>query len=174
MTSDTNSVVASEEVEQSIFLVRGERVILDCELAALYGVGTKRINEQVRRNSDRFPSDFAFRLTSKEAEILRSHFATSSSNWGGRRTTPWAFTEHGALMAASVLSTPRAVQMSVFVVRAFVRLRRLIAENKELFEKIAALERKLSTHDRQILAIVDAIKRLASQPEPRKTPRIGY
>lgn len=174
MRSDNDSVIASKEVEQSIFLVRGERVILDFELAALYGVSTKRLNEQVKRNSDRFPPDFAFRLTREETDILRSHFATSSPSWGGRRTAPWVFTEHGALMAASVLSTPRAVQMSVFVVRAFVRLRRLVAENKELHEKISALERKLSTHDRQILAIVASIRRLASQPEPRERRRIGY
>ena len=159
-----SSIVPAERIQQIILLIRGEKVILDADLAALYSVTTKRLNEQVRRNRDRFPEDFSFRLTNKEVTILKSHFATSRLDWGGRRKLPYAFTEHGAIMAASVLNTPRAVEMSVFVVRAFVRLRAFLATHKELAEKLAELERKLESHDEQIVAIIDAIKRLMTPP----------
>jgi hypothetical protein len=118
----------------------------------------RRLNEQVRRNLKRFPSDFMFQLTAEEMRNLKSHFATSSSQWGGRRKPPYAFTEHGAIMAASVLNTPRAVEMSVFVVRASVRLRMLLATHKELAAKLTELESKLSVHDNHIHLIIEAIK----------------
>ncbi len=125
------------QIEDRIYTVRGKRVMLDADLARLYGVTTKRLNEQIRRNIERFPEDFAFQLTNHEFADLRSQNATSNEplpGRGGRRYQPWAFTEHGAIMAASVLNTPRAVEVSVFVVRAFVKLRELSATHKELAE----------------------------------------
>jgi hypothetical protein len=136
-------------------------------------VHTKRLNEQVKRNQNRFPKDFMFQLTKDEFENLKSHFATSSSAWGGRRKLPYAFTEHGAIMAASVLNTPRAVQASVFVVRAFVRLRHILSTHKKLARKLEELERKIEHHDESIQAIFEAIQQLMSPPEtPRK--EIGF
>jgi len=120
---DDASIVPSQRIESRIFFVRGRKVMLDADLAELYGVTTKRLNEQVKRNASRFPGDFMFRLTPDETRILRSQFATSRSGWGGRRVFPYAFTEHGAVMLASVLNSPTAVDASVQVVRAFVRLR---------------------------------------------------
>jgi hypothetical protein len=119
-----------EAITQHILLLRGQKVLLDADLAALYGVETRRLNEQVRRNLDRFPSDFIFEITNEELSNLKSHFATSS--WGGRRKLPLAFTEHGAIMAATVLKSRRAIDVSVYVVRAFIQLRELVASNKEL------------------------------------------
>jgi len=171
------SIVPADRIERKILLIRGEKVILDADLAVLYGVTTKRLNQQVRRNSDRFPRDFLFRLTRKEVTRLRLQIATLNGAVGSYRYLPYAFTEHGAIMAASVLNTPRAVEMSVFVVRAFVRLRNLLANHRELAEKLAELERKLANHDTQIVAIIDAIKRLMAPPEPNASPgkrRIGF
>lgn len=168
-----SSVVPVERIEKTIFLIR-EKVIIDVDLAALYGVETRRLNEQVARNRERFPVDFMFRLTRQELSGLISHFATSNGGRGGRRKCPYAFTEHGAIMAASVLNTPRAAEMSIFVVRAFVRLRAFIATHKELAEKLAELERKLASHDEQIVAIIDAIKRLMAPPAPPDKRRIGF
>jgi hypothetical protein len=171
-------VPALDAIEGRILLVRGQKVMLDADLAALYGVTTKRLNEQVRRNLDRFPGDFMFALTNQELAILRSQFATSSSQprrlaWGGRRTAPYAFTEHGAIMAATVLNSPRAIEVSVYVVRAFVRLREMIAANKELAEKLEELERRLDTHDQAISEILHAIRQLMAPPETKKRP-IGF
>ena len=173
-TGPHSSIVPTDRIERTILLIRGEKVILDADLAALYGVTTKRLNEQVRRNRDRFPEDFSFRLTRKEVTVLRSHFATSSGTHGGLRYLPLAFSEHGAIMAASILNTPRAVEMSLFVVRAFVRLRTFLATHKDLAEKLAELERKLESHDEQIVAIIDAIKRLMAPPGPADKRRIGF
>ena len=142
-------------------------------LAELYGVMVKRLNEQVKRDRDRFPIDFAFRLTDQELADLKSQFATSSSTHGGRRKLPFAFTEHGAIMAATVLNSPRAVQMSVFVVRAFVRLRELLSTNRELSEKIADLEGRVDTRDDAIREIISAIKQL-TQPPPAQRKQIGF
>jgi hypothetical protein len=155
-------------------VIRGDRVILDSDLAELYGVETRRLNEQVKRNRGRFPQDFMFQLSPDEFEGLKSHFATSRSGWGGRRKLPFAFTEHGAIMAASVLNTPQAVDMSIFVVRAFVRLRSFLATHKELAIKVTELEKKLTAHDEQILTIVEAIKQLMSLPPPVKKRPIGF
>jgi hypothetical protein len=168
------AIIPVEHIEHAIFLIRGERVIFDSDLAELYGVKTRRLNEQVRRNKGRFPKDFMFQLSPEEFEDLKSHFATSRSDWGGRRKLPFAFTEHGAIMAASVLNTPRAVDMSIFVVRAFVRLRSFLASHKELAIRLTELEKKLSTHDEQILSIIEAIKRLMSSPPPTKKRPIGF
>jgi len=172
---DSNpSIIPVERIEKTIFLIRGEKVIIDSDLAALYGVETRRLNEQVTRNRERFPDDFMFQLTRQELNGLMSHFAISNVGRGGRRKCPYAFTEHGAIMAASVLNTPRAAEMSIFVVRSFVRLRNFLATHKELAEQLAELEHKLASHDEQIVAIIDAIKRLMAPPGPADKRRIGF
>ena len=168
-----------ERIVSRILLLRGQKVILDADLAELYGVSTGRFNEQVRRNRDRFPSDFMFRLTNQEVERLRSQIAISIGEMrlvgrGGRRYLPHAFTEHGAIMAATILNTPRAIEVSVFVVRAFVRLREMVAANKELSKKHDELERRVSHHDKAITNIVKAIRELAIPPEPKPKRRIGF
>jgi len=151
-------------------LIRSEKVILDADLAALYGVTTTRLNEQVKRNEDRFPADFAFRLTQEESTNLMSQFATSSSKHGGRRKLPLVFTEHGAIMAANVLNSRRAVQASVQVVRAFVRLRQMLASNTELARKLEELEKK---YDGQFKVVFEAIRQLMSPPLPGRK-QIGF
>lgn len=166
-------MVLIKPVEPRILILRGARVILDSELAELYGVQVKRLNEQVKRNAERFPQDFMFQLSPREDKNLRSQFATSRSSHGGRRHLPYAFTEHGAIMAATVLSTKRAIEMSVFVVRAFVRLRDMVATNAKVAGKLVELERRLKGHDASIQAIIDAIHELMA-PEPRKTGQIGF
>jgi len=149
-------------------------VILDAELAALYAVTTKRLNEQVRRNRKRFPDDFIFQLTADEAAALRSQIATLKTGRGQhRKYLPYAFTEHGAIMAATILNSPRAVEMSVFVVRAFVHLRELLASNTALARKLDELERKYKHHDEAIAAILSAIRELMNPPAPKRRP-IGF
>jgi hypothetical protein len=164
-----------EHIAGSIFVLRGQKVLLDANLAALYGVTTKRLNQQVRRNRSRFPADFLLDLTAAEFAHLKLHFATSS--WGGRRTRPLAFTEHGAIMAATVLNSPRAVKMSVYVVRAFIKLRELLASNKNLARKLVALERSVAMLDlrtqRQFREVYEAIRALMNPP-PSKRRGIGF
>jgi hypothetical protein len=160
-------------VESRILFLRHQRVILDADIATLYGVPVKRLNEQVKRNQKLFPSDFMFQLTAKEHTSLRSQIATSNKGRGGRRYTPYAFTEHGAIMAATVLNSERAVQMSVFVVRAFVRLRDMLATNRRLAGKIFELENRLDTHDSTIQDLIEAIKELMMPEEPTRA-RIGF
>jgi len=161
-----------EDITRAILVLRGRRVLLDAELAVLYGVTTRRLNEQVRRNRKRFPGDFLFELTTEEFANLKSRFATSS--WGGRRKRPLAFTEHGAIQAATILNSPRAVEMSVYVVRAFVKLREVLSTNRELarrFEQLESrLDSKLTDHDEAIAAILSAIRELM---RPRDPPRRG-
>jgi len=158
-------------VDNLILEIRGQKVIIDSDLARLYEVETKRLNEQVKRNMDRFPEDFMFQLSEEEFLVLKSQFATSS--WGGRRSLPYVFTEHGAIMAASVLNSPRAVEMSVYVVRAFVNLRSYILQYKELAQKVSELEAKLGKHDENFVAVVNALKRLMEPPATRKK-EIGF
>ena len=165
-------LVPIEYVEQRILELRGTKVILDSDLAELYGVETKRLNEQVKRNSERFPSDFVFQLTQEEFENLKSQSATSSRTHGGRRTLPYAFTEHGAIMAANVLNAQRAIEMSVFVVRAFVRLRGILSSQVEMLRKLEELEDKVGEHDEALRSIVEAIRQLMTPPQ--RTPRIGF
>ena len=168
-----DALVPVARIENAILVIRGQKVILDETLAALYGVTTKRLNEQLKRNIGRFPPDFMFRLTEDEHANLRSHFATSRERWGGRRYPHMAFTEHGAIMAASVLHSPKAIEMSVLVVRAFVKLRNLLAAHRQLAAKLEELESKLATHDEQIVVLFDAIRELmAPPPKPRR--RIGF
>jgi hypothetical protein len=167
------SLVLVEQIEPRILMLRGLRVILDADLAALYGVATKRLNEQVKRNLARFPDDFAWTLTRAEKlEVVANcdHLAKLKFS----RHLPYAFTEHGALMAASVLNTPRAIDVSVYVIRAFVRIRELLSTHKELATKLGELEQKVSSHDAAIQSLVAAIRQLmapASTPPRRK---IGF
>ncbi|HUJ10040.1 MAG TPA: ORF6N domain-containing protein [Verrucomicrobiae bacterium] len=171
----------ADRIEEYIYTVRGQRVILDADLAALYGVTTKRLNEQVKRNAERFPDDFAFQLTPQESTNLRSQIATSSlsgnrsqiatGSYGGRRYLPYAFTEHGAIMAANVLNSPRAVQMSVFVVRAFVRMRAALTDNGPLARKLAVLEEELKDRlNLQDAVIVDILRRFMNIIDPPALP----
>jgi len=168
-------ILPIERIEQAIFLIRGQRVMLDADLANLYGVPTKRLNEQVKRNRSRFPRDFMFRLTPAEVDALdRSQFATGSQKHRSSHFRPYAFTEHGAIMAANVLNSQRAVRASVFVVRAFVKLRQLLSTHKELGRKLEELERKVEGHDEQIVALIEVIRQLmAPPPVPQKAP-IGF
>jgi phage regulator Rha-like protein len=173
----SKSLVPVEMIEQSILLMRGQRVILDNYLAKSYGVTTKRLNEQVKRNSDRFPADFMFQLTSEEHNSLRSQFATLKDAGTGRgrhrKYPPFVFTEHGAIMAASVLNTPKAIDMSVLVVRAFVKLRELLSSHRQLASKLNQLEHKVARHDKSISAIFDAIRQLMNVSTKQKQ-RIGF
>lgn len=179
--------IPTEQIEHSILVLRGHRVMLDSDLAALYGTTTKRLNEQVRRNHERFPADFMFQLTNQELVSLRSQIATSNERpgRGGRRYLPFAFTEHGALMAANVLNTPRAIEASLYVVRAFVRLREVLATHKALASKLDALEKQTAAlafkHDAlaantraQFKAVIDALRDLMAPPEPKKKHPIGF
>src|SRR5947207_4268041 len=159
--------------EGAIHLIRGQRVMLDSNLGAIYGVTTKRLNEQLRRNRSRFPSDFAFQLTAEELTNLRSQIATSSFH-GGRRYRPWVFSEHGALMLASVLTSEIAVQASVRVVRAFVRLREMVAANTQLAAKLEELDRRFDSHDQAIANLFAALKQLLEPSEPTKRREIGF
>jgi len=166
-------LITVSSIENKIYFIRGQKVMIDSDLAILYGVSTKRLNEQVKRNLDRFPMDFMFQLTVDEVQILRSQFATSSSDWGGRRFLPRAFTEHGTVMLASVLNSPKAIDASIFVVRAFVRLREILSAHKDLSRKLTELEAKFSKHDREILALFEAIRQLMRTPEKSKR-QIGF
>lgn len=169
------SIVAIEQIASRIFLIRGHKVMLDVDLAELYGITTGRFNEQVKRNLARFPRDFMFQLTNQELAVLRSQFATSNKRLGrgGRRYLPYAFTEHGAIMAATILNSQRATEVSVYVVRAFVRMREVLATHKELAKQLAALERRIDSQDQTIVEIVRAIRELMTPPEPTKRP-IGF
>ena len=177
MPKRSKALAVLEPVEPLIREIRGERVMLDSDLARVYGVPTKRLNEQVRRNKDRFPTDFVFQLTLDELANLKSQFATSSSAHGGRRKLPFVFTEHGAIMAANVLSSRRAVEMSIHVIRAFVTLRRESGRYAELARKLAALERNQQLHGEDIQMILSALRQLEdttswAYPEGRRL--IGF
>jgi len=165
------AVIPMERIERAIHSIRGEKVMLDSDLAELYGVETKALNRAVRRNQNRFPPDFMFQLTPKEAESLRCQIGTSNEGRGGRRYLPFAFTEHGALMLANVLNSERAAQTSVQVVRAFVRLRQMLASNAELARKLDAMEKK---YDARFRIVFNAIRRLMSPPPEPKRREIGF
>jgi hypothetical protein len=174
----STALVSVEHVTRSILMLRGHRVILDSELARLYGVSTKRLNEAVKRNARRFPDDFMFRLTREEAECSRSQIATLKSGQGQNlKYLPHAFTEHGAIQAANVLNSPQAVEVGVYVVRAFVKMRELLASNKELARRFEELEsriqKKLFAHDQAIVAMLSAIRRLLKPAHAKRRP-IGF
>ncbi len=167
------ALILTKKVGSKILVLRNQKVILDADLAELYGVSVKRLNEQIKRNPKRFPPDFLFALTRPEYENLRSQNATSSSKHGGRRYLPHAFTEHGAIMAATVLNSKRAIEMSVFVVRAFVRMREAILDNQRIAAKLDQLENRLDSHDGSIEDLVEAIRELIA-PLPANSRRIGF
>jgi hypothetical protein len=158
------------KIEQQIVVLRGERVLLDAELAALYGVETKALNQAVRRNIERFPADFMFQLTAEEAALLRSQVVTANPGRGGRRNLPYAFTEHGVAMLSAVLRSPVAIQVSIEIMRTFVRLRRSVATHDELARKMTALEKK---YDAQFRVVFDAIRELMTPPVKAKRA-IGF
>ena len=172
--------VMLEPVEPLILVVRGERVILDVALARIYGVPTKRLNEQVKRNLDRFPPDFLFQLTRSEVDSLRSQIATSNVGRGGRRYLPFAFTEHGTIMAANVLNSPQATQMSVFVVRAFVKMRGVLSDSRQFAKKLAELEKELKSrldlHETAIVEVLQRVMDILDPPPQQETKRrqIGF
>ena len=175
------------KIERRIYSIRGVRVILDADLAVLYGVSTKRLNEQFRRNRKRFPGDFAFQLTAEETaalrsqiatasdkpSVLRSQFATSSFH-GGRRYRPWAFTEHGALQAANILNSANAVHMSVFVIRAFVKMREHVATNAAILKRLAEIDKSLLVHDSALRDIYQKLLPLLSPPPDPPRRKIGF
>jgi hypothetical protein len=166
--------VPIEGINNSIHLVRGQRVIVDRDLAAIYGVETRTLNQAVKRNAERFPTDFMFQLTREEAMASRSQAVILKAGRGHNiKFLPYVFTEHGAIQASNVLNSPRAVMMGIHVVRAFVQLRDLLASNKELAHKFAELERKLATHDQAITGIIKTIRELMNPPVPKKQP-IGF
>jgi hypothetical protein len=192
-TQHMKTQVPAEQIEQAILAIRGHRVMLDSDLAKLYGVSTKALNQAVRRNADRFPGDFAFQLSkaevrnlksevvtsssglveSKESNLNRSQFVTGSQKHRDPRFRPWAFTEHGAIMVASVLNSKRAVDVSIYVVRAFVKLREMLGSHKMLAQKIAELEHTIASHDAHIKALFEAIRRLMER-SASKSRRIGF
>jgi len=164
-----------ERIENRILLIRGHKVLLDADLAALYGVETRALNQAVKRNAERFPPDFMFRLSGNELAAWRSQVVMSNPGAKmGLRRAPFAFTEHGALMAATVLNSPRAVQASLYVVRAFVRLRQFLASHKDLARRLAAHEKKLASHDQAIAGLMHTIRTLMAPPEPPKRRPIGF
>jgi len=176
MSDDLKSQIAipkppfrAEDISRRIHIIRGHRVMLDADLAKLYGVSTKRLNEAIRRNAARFPEDFMFQMNEEEADNLRSQFATSKS-WGGRRYLPYVFTEQGVAMLSSVLNSEQAIQVNIAIMRAFVRMRQLLVSHEELARTVDALEKK---YDAQFRVVFDAIRALM---EPTKPPRrrIGF
>jgi len=174
--ADHTKLILVDQIEPLIRSIRGQKVLLDRDLAELYAVTTKRLNQQVTRNRERFPQDFMFQLTIDENEALRLQNATLKVGRGQhRKYRPYAFTEHGAIMAATVLNSPRAVEVSVFVVRAFLKLRELVAGHKELARKLAELEAKVGVHDKAIAQLIDAIRQLmAPPPESKRRGKIGF
>jgi hypothetical protein len=168
------SMIPAERIERSILLIRGHKVMLDVDLAELYGVSPKRLNEAVRRNIKRFPSDFMFQLTWEEIDSLRSQFATLKRGRGQhRKYRPYAFTEQGVAMLSSVLNSGQAIEVNIEIMRAFVRLRQILSSHKELARKLEDLERRIGAHDQQIQAVFQAIRQLMAPPEP-KGRKIGF
>ncbi len=168
---ESHPPVPVESITSRIFLVRGLRVMLDSDLAELYGVTTSALNQAVRRNIDRFPSDFMFQITDSELSNLKSQFVTSS--WGGRRKLPLVFTEQGVSMLSGVLHSDRAIQVNIAIMRAFVQLREMLSTHKELAHKLEELERKVGIHDQTIVQLIEAIRQLM-EPPAEKRKQIGF
>lgn len=166
-------LILVEMIERKIYLIRGQKVMLDSDLAELYEVKTKVLLQAVKRNIQRFPDDFMFQLTNQEVSSLRSQIVTSSSGHGGRRYLPYVFTEQGVAMLSSVLNSERAVQVNIAIMRVFVKLREMISTNKELAHKLGLLERNIEKHDEEIKAIFSAIRQLMTPPETTKR-KIGF
>ncbi len=163
MATDTPAQDRSS-LTSRIHFVRGQKIMLDADLAELYGISTRVFNQAIKRNSERFPLDFMFRLDDKEYKSLRSQFVISNVGRGGRRHSPMAFTEHGAIMAATILNSQRAIEMSVFIVRAFVQLRDMVSNHSELTDKLNKLESKVSGHDQEIANLFETIRQLMMSP----------
>ena len=167
------TIIPVGRIENRILLIRGKKVIIDSDLAEFYGVPTKRLNEQAKRNISRFPDDFMFQLSSEEKlEVVANCDHQKKLKYSS--FLPYAFTEHGSIMAAGVLNTPRAIEVSVYIVRAFVRMRKMISGQKELQQKISQIEGRLSDHDEQIMELVSLIKQMLDPEPPPKKRRIGY
>ena len=160
-------------IERRIYLIRGHKVMVDVDLADLYEVSTKALNQAVKRNADRFPADFMFQLTKTEAEALRSQIVTSNPSRGGRRYLPHAFTEQGVAMLSSVLKSERAIEVNIAIMRVFVKLRQMLESNEELNRKFAVVIRKLAAHDRYFKVVFDELKKLSEQPTPSHR-QIGF
>jgi ORF6N domain len=169
----TSPAVPVQFIERRIYLIRDHKVMIDVDLAELYGVATKALNQQVQRNRKRFPEEFMFQLSREEAEALRSQFVTSKVGRGGRRSLPYAFTEPGVAMLSSVLNSERAIEVNITIMRAFIRLRQMLETNEELNRKFGAVLRKLSTHDKYFKVVFDELKKLTEQPVPSHKP-IGF
>lgn len=168
----TQSVIPLDRIEKAIYLIRGHKVLLDTDLAELYGVETFNLNKAVKRNLERFPDDFMFQLTGEEWETLKFQIGMSKPQGrGGRRTPPYAFTEQGVAMLSSVLKSKRAARVNVEIMRAFVRLRRLLATHEDLARKLESLEKK---YDKQFKIVFDAIRELMTPPVPRRKRQIGF
>ncbi|HKF50797.1 MAG TPA: ORF6N domain-containing protein [Candidatus Acidoferrales bacterium] len=168
----TRAIVPAGRIESRILLIRGHKVMLDLDLAELYHVGTKRLNEQVKRNKSRFPADFMFQLTAKEkAEVVANCDHLKRLKFSP--TLPYAFTEHGTIMVASVLNSPRAIEVSVYVVRAFIKLREMLGTHKKLALKLAELEKRIEANDEEITALFEAIRQLV-EPPTKSQRRIGF
>ena len=163
-------VIRQEVIEGKIYMVRGHKVMLDSDLAELYGVPTRRLTEQVKRNISRFPADFMFQLTSEEAKNLRSQIAISSSGHGGRRYLPYVFTEQGVSMLSSVLKSERAIQVNIAIIRSFVKIREMLLVHKDLARKLEDMEKK---YDSQFRVVFDAIRQLMVPPVAEKR-KIGF
>ena len=166
------AAVVNASIERRIFVIRGQKVMIDSDLADLYRVPTKAFNQAVKRNLKRFPKDFMFRVSKREMEILRSQIVTSS--WGGRRSAPYAFTEQGVAMLSSVLNSERAVWVNIAIMRAFVKLREVLTTHRELAQKIQELESKYKEHDEKIEEVFDAIRQLLQPPTVPPKRRIGF
>lgn len=173
ITNLETAIVTLDQVERKIYKIRGDKVMLDSDLAVLYAVRTSDLNKTVRRNPERFPEDFMFQLTKDEYANLRFQIGTSSlKNYGGRRYMPYVFTEQGVAMLSSVLNSGRAVQVNIAIMRAFVNMRRLVATNAEISKKLDAIERKLETHDENFKEVFAAIR--AMMAPDRQPKQIGY
>ena len=167
-------LVIGEVIENKIYLIRGHKVMIDKDLAMLYGVCTKNLNKAIKRNINRFPEDFMFQLTTDEFESLRFQFGTSKQGRGGRRYAPYVFTEHGVAMLSSVLNSERAISINIAIMRTFAKLRHILATHKDLAEKLDKLENKTKKHDENILVIFEAIRQLMDPPPAPPKPRIGF
>jgi hypothetical protein len=175
MTKASSSVILDvQEIERHILVVRGQRVLLDSDLGQLYGVPTKALNQAVARNTERFPEDFAYQLTVQEFTDLKSQFVTSKTGRGGKQKLPWVFTEHGVAMLSSVLRSPRAVQVNIAIMRAFVRMRRLLATPGELVAQLNQLAESVQLHEEQIKTIADVLRRMMEPPPASPKRKIGF
>lgn len=174
MSKHIVSVIPNSHVFSKIHFIRGKRVMFDSDLAELYGVLTKNLNKAVQRNSDRFPEDFMFQLTPAEAKSLRFQFGTSKKGRGGRRYLPYAFTQEGVAMLSGVLNSSRAIQANILIMRAFIKLREMVATNELIRQKIEELERKYEKHDKQFKVVFEAIRELLELPKTPKKKPIGF